>query len=470
MASFLVIGIRGKYAYMADTKNTTLSITGKELKTKYKNIYEDIHGNKIEFADNIDDDIEIRLSGKGNYIKIEKRDAYAEYKVPDKMKKIWEVELAMLDKVDAICKKHNIQYFLLHGSLLGAVRHKGFIPWDDDLDIGMLRKDYDKFISVAADELLEPYSIQNMWTEDDCFFGGYTKIRNSATAGIQSREIGHTSNQGLWIDILPMDNCTMDEKKLADKEKKINKAYLPLLARVYGDEVKGFDRIPAWKWKLICLKAKITPHQKLCKRFDKAMRLYTDEPSKDAAIFTGYGKHRILNAADFASTVKLEFEGRQIPVPVGYENYLFMTMGKDYMRYPPEEQRKPKHTGIYDPEHSYKDYLKKLTGMFEGSDGKQIILFGSGMMFEDYMKKWSNRYRPAFLVDNDENKWGRSRMGIEIKEPKEILDIPAEKRHLIICSFYYKEIEKQLKEMGVNDYRVYIQKLEWIVEAEQNAK
>ncbi len=110
---------------------------------------------------------------------------------------------------------------------------------------------------------------------------------------------------------------------------------------------------------------------------------------------------------------------------------------------------------------------QKLTGMFEGSKGKKIILFGSGMMFEDYMKKWGSRYRPAFLVDNDENKWGRSRMGIEIREPEKILEIPEEKRHLIICSFYYKEIEKQLREMGITEYRVYVQKLEWIVRAEE---
>lgn len=104
--------------------------------------------------------------------------------------------------------------------------------------------------------------------------------------------------------------------------------------------------------------------------------------------------------------------------------------------------------------------------MFEGSKGKKIILFGSGMMFEDYMKKWGSRYRPFFLVDNDENKWGRSRMGIEIKSPRAILEIAEEKRHLIICSFYYKEIEQQLREMGITEYRVYVQKLEWVIRAE----
>lgn len=88
-------------------------------------------------------------------------------------------------------------------------------------------------------------------------------------------------------------------------------------------------------------------------------------------------------------------------------------------------------------------------------------------MFEDYMKKYGDKYRPAFLVDNDENKWGRSRMGIPIREPKEILEVPQEKRRLIICSYYYREISEQLDKMGIHDYKVYVQELEWILRTEE---
>lgn len=443
-------------------------ITGKMLKVSYSGVYEDQHHNRIEFSADIEDDIEIHLVGSGNYIKLGKITSVNEYKIPEKMRKIWQVELAMLDTIDAICKKHNIHYFLLHGTLLGAVRHKGFIPWDDDLDIGMLRRDYDKFLEIAPQELSEPYFLQTMWTDRNCFFGGLTKLRNSETAGITERELGHACNLGIWIDILPVDYCTADEKRLAAKERKIKRACRWLYAKVYGNELKRFDQLPLLVCKFMTLVSYFIPYEHLCKKLDRAMRLYTT-PSKDVAVFTGAGKHRILNAADFETTAELEFEGRRIPVPAGYENYLFMTLGKDYMKFPPEEERKPKHTGIYDPEHSYREYLQKLTGMFEGSRGKKIILFGSGMMFEDYMKKWGSRYRPVFLVDNDENKWGRSRMGIEIREPDKILEIPEEKRHLIICSFYYKEIEKQLQEMGITEYRVYVQKLEWIIKAEGEA-
>ncbi len=105
---------------------------------------------------------------------------------------------------------------------------------------------------------------------------------------------------------------------------------------------------------------------------------------------------------------------------------------------------------------------------FEDAKGKQIILFGSGMMFEDYMKKYGDKYHPAFLVDNDENKWGRCRMGLEIRKPEAIHAVPAEKRHLIICSFYYREIAEQLQQMGIPDYKVYVQNPEWIIRTEEN--
>lgn len=403
-----------------------------------------------------------------NAVKLQsEEEKIAEYVISDKMKKIWNVELQMLDLVDAICKKHNISYFMINGTLLGAVRHKGFIPWDDDLDIGMLREDYDRFLEVVQYELQSPFEIQNMWTEADCFFGGYSRMRKSDTTGILVKDLGHKSNQGIWIDILPFDNCTMDERKLETKLKKIKRAYELLYASVYGKDSKRFGRLSPWKWKCCRLAAAMQSHQALCRRMQRAMMLYTEEETEDIAAFWGYGNPRALRKKDFQNTVLLEFAGRKLPAPAGYKHYLFIVWGKDYMKYPPVEERKPKHTGIFDPERPYGEYVKKLTGMFEDVKGKKIILFGSGKMFEDYMQKWGARYRPAFLVDNDENKWGRRRMGLEIKSPKSIFEVPEKERRLIICSFYYKEIQKQLEDMGINDYRIYVQHVEWIIKAEE---
>ena len=393
----------------------------------------------------------------------------ADYKISDKMKKIWKVELFILDEISRICKKHQLTWFLVHGSLLGAVRHKGFVPWDDDLDIAMPRADYDKFIRYAREELEEPLSIHTPGTETDIFWGGCARIRNKQTTGIEARELTHKGNLGIWVDVLPLDVCTMDEKLFIKKEKKIRHCHRLLLAKIYGKDYKRYSDMGTAAWRFYRMLSHLYTHSHLCKMLDKAMRLYTDKPSEDAAFFTGYYKHRRLNGEDFKETAYLEFEGRMLPVPSGYENYLFMFLGKDYMKYPPAEERKPKHTGIFDPEKPYEEYQRMLTGMFEDIDGKKIILFGAGMMFEDYMKKWGSRYRPDFLVDNDENKWERQRMGIPIKSPEEILKVPEKRRRLIICSFYYKEIQKQLDQMGIHDYHVYIQHMEWILKSEDKS-
>ena len=399
-------------------------------------------------------------------IEAAKREASA-YKVTDKQRQIWKVEMDILSAVETICKKHNLRYFALHGTLLGAVRHKGFIPWDDDLDIGMLREDYDKFLAAAKEELPEHLFLQNMFTDEDAFFNGITRIRNSNTTGIQERELDRRCNKGIWIDILPIDNSPLDDALYREKCKKVSRYNLMLQAKFYGKEMKGVPyKITKAKWLGYKLAAGFFSKSYLVKKLNDAMYTGNDE-NCELGIFTGHCNYRQLNRADFSDVTYLDFEDRKIAVPVGYENYLFMVMGSDYRKLPPENEQKPKHRGIFDANKPYTEYEKVFCGMFDGVKGKKLVLFGGGMMFDDYMKKFGGKYRPDFIVDNDKNKWGRYRQGIEIKSPQEILSIPADRRKVIICSAYYPEIEKQLKEMGVTEYSIYIQHIEWITETEQ---
>lgn len=126
--------------------------------------------------------------------------------VTEKRKKVWAAELQMLKKFDEICQKHNLTYYAYYGTLLGAVRHQGFIPWDDDIDVVMFRDDYEKFQAIAPEEFKEPYFYQNTYT--DRVMWALSKIRDSRTTAVepQFRHLGSSFHQGIFIDIFPFDN------------------------------------------------------------------------------------------------------------------------------------------------------------------------------------------------------------------------------------------------------------------------
>ena len=126
--------------------------------------------------------------------------------VTEKRKKVWAVELKMLEKLDEVCKKYNLTYYAYYGTLLGAVRHQGFIPWDDDIDVIMFRDDYEKFQEIAPKEFKEPYFYQNTYT--DRVLWPLSKIRDSRTTAVepQFQHLGSSFHQGIFIDIFPFDN------------------------------------------------------------------------------------------------------------------------------------------------------------------------------------------------------------------------------------------------------------------------
>ena len=111
-----------------------------------------------------------------------KEEVRCNYTVSSKMKKVWAVELDMLKKIEEICDKYEITYYADSGTLIGVVRHNGFIPWDDDIDIVMKRDDYNKFLDVAEKELKYPYFLQTAYT-DKGYCRAHAQLRNSSTTG-----------------------------------------------------------------------------------------------------------------------------------------------------------------------------------------------------------------------------------------------------------------------------------------------
>lgn len=386
-----------------------------------------------------------------------------EYVVSERMQKIWQVQYGLMRVFMDFCREHNLRYYVFFGTLLGAVRHRGFIPWDDDTDVVMPRADYDRLLALG-EKFPAPYFLQTMENDPDTFFGGFARLRNDETTGIGREDFGHNCHLGIWMDIMPLDFCSSDKKQVKKKAGRIHFWQSLLYAKIYGEPrryilpgLRLLHKGLAW----------LLPHSFLCGRLQAAFRTDIDEQSRYLGIFTGGGMPGLYERDFFGEGVDLTFGSMRVKAPKEYKKCLQLTAGRDYMKFPPMSKRKPHHLGIFNPDVPYTRYRDMLWKLFEGAEGKAVVLFGGGFMFEDYMKKYGRAYPPAFIVDNDEKKWGTTRHGVEIIEPETLLDMPKSQLYLIICSIHYKAISRQLEGMGLTDYKIYVQEKEWILEDEQ---
>ena len=154
--------------------------------------------------------VDLKIELPSSFFLEEERDGHL---VSPEMKELWAVQLDLLHEFDRVCKKYNLKYVLDFGTLLGAIRHKGYIPWDDDIDVGMLREDYDRLMEIGAKEFKEPYFLQTPYT-DKRFDEGVNKLRRTDTMYLSHHTLIHYPkyNLGIFIDIFVYDNIPSDGK------------------------------------------------------------------------------------------------------------------------------------------------------------------------------------------------------------------------------------------------------------------
>lgn len=249
------------------------------------------------------------------------------------LSKLHNVLLELLCEFDRICKKHNIQYFLDSGTALGAIRHGGFIPWDDDLDVGMMRDDYNKFLKVAFSEVGEKYVV--LTKEVDPAYNKYhAKLVRKNTIYPEPTNKNY-KYRGISIDIFPFDKISNDLEKRRN-DFKIDLFY----KRVIGLKKSKKNRTSILKISLHYL-LKFLPMSLLEKRL---YNLWTQHNDTESSYVTCYLYRMLLKRSIvfpkslFLPVKQINFEGGEYPIMKNYEEYLSLMYG-DYMKLPPENER-----------------------------------------------------------------------------------------------------------------------------------
>ncbi|WP_312700201.1 LicD family protein [Sedimentibacter sp.] len=252
------------------------------------------------------------------------------------------IELDILKEVDRICKKNNIEYFLDSGTALGAVRHQGFIPWDDDIDIGMTRANYNKFLTVAQKELKDDFFLQTKDTDPKAPYY-FAKVRKNNTVFMEWNKRNLDMHQGIYIDIFPYDNLPDNVDERIKFQKKCCKLYRFYTIRSTMDrDVKPQKTA---KWLLVALIRRMIhfivkpiPINLVKEIVDRSFMKYNNVYTE---YFTclAYGKSYIFNKNDFFPLKEAKFEDDFFRIAGNYDAYLKELYG-DYMKLPPEDQRK----------------------------------------------------------------------------------------------------------------------------------
>lgn len=275
-----------------------------------------------------------------------------EFLVTTDRKKIWTVLLDLMLTFDDVCKKHNLTYFLEAGSLLGAIRHKGFIPWDDDVDVLMPRKDYQKFLELS-NEFVAPYFLQTPYT-DKGYFYSFPKIRNSNTTALNQMFCYQNFNHGMWLSIFPIDNWDVnggEERYAKIKELNMdNSTYM----RISNPNLSEKDQQRVKKY---CGRDPFDTIKELDRIAQECNGYKTEFVTVGSTAVISYSR-KLWYAEDFSSAIEWDFEDFKFPVPVGYDRFLKVMYG-DYMKLPPVEDRGLHHSGtIFNADIPYKEFLE----------------------------------------------------------------------------------------------------------------
>lgn len=272
------------------------------------------------------------------------------------MNDLQKVEFEIFNVFKEVCEKLNLNYFLVCGSAIGAMRHGGFIPWDDDMDIGMYREDYNRFMESAPALLPTGFFLQNYITDPNYPLVS-AKLRNSNTTAIESYYKYIDMNQGIYIDIFPLDGYPDDVKEQRKYEKVIRRyKTLSRCGLNYSEKLSMKSRFT------LCIRKMFGYHKRTAQtlaKYEKFISSYSVKKSEFICNHgTPYGKRDYIPKVYYGRGTTILYEGIKVCIPEKCDEYLTALYG-DWRTPPPVEEQIGKHMfEIDDTKRSYTEYLK----------------------------------------------------------------------------------------------------------------
>lgn len=269
------------------------------------------------------------------------------------MNKLQKTEFALLQQFVSICDKLDISYFMLCGSALGSAKYGGFIPWDDDIDVGIFREDYERFLKCAPDLLPDGLFLQT-YKSDENYCNIFAKLRNSNTTFIEKSCSKMDINHGVYIDIFPLDGYP---------KKKSRQTILELKKMFYKQRLSSLFKNSSLLKKILKMPLRlitIMPQKTVCK-YEK---LISSFGTNDADVICNHGNWQgrleYSPREQYGEGMWATFEGLKIRIPEKYDEYLTKKYGDWRADLPPEQQIGHHYAEVIDLERPYTYYIKHL--------------------------------------------------------------------------------------------------------------